>query len=78
MYCRGYHFNGTGLRASRKNTSNTCPRPAAGSTVTQPENLRSEDGVLKVELSYRNYLGWTATRVIAMSPKTGAKLPRCA
>ena len=42
---------------AQKPRSETCPRPAAGSTVTQPEDLRSEDGVLRVELNYRNYLG---------------------
>ena len=32
----------------------TCPRPAAGSTVPEPEDLRSQGGVLKVELTVRN------------------------
>ena len=31
-----------------------CPRPSPGSTVTEPANLRSRDGVLKVELTARN------------------------
>jgi FtsP/CotA-like multicopper oxidase with cupredoxin domain len=34
-----------------------CARPVAGSSIAEPEDLRSQDGVLKVELSYRNYLG---------------------
>lgn len=42
---------------AQKSPAYTCPRPAAGSTIAEPENLRSRDGVLKVELSYRNYLG---------------------
>jgi FtsP/CotA-like multicopper oxidase with cupredoxin domain len=33
-----------------------CPRPAAGSLVPEPEDLRSHDGVLRVELRYRNFL----------------------
>jgi FtsP/CotA-like multicopper oxidase with cupredoxin domain len=32
----------------------SCPRPPAGSTVEQPEDLRSSAGVLKVDLSVRN------------------------
>jgi len=32
----------------------TCPRPAAGSAVPEPEDLRSRDGVLKVELTVHN------------------------
>ena len=31
-----------------------CTRPAPGSVVTQPEELRSHDGVLKLDLTYRN------------------------
>ena len=31
-----------------------CPRPAIGSVVTQPEDLRSHNGVLKVELTAHN------------------------
>jgi FtsP/CotA-like multicopper oxidase with cupredoxin domain len=31
-----------------------CPRPAPGSLVTEPENLRSHNGVLEVELTLHN------------------------
>jgi FtsP/CotA-like multicopper oxidase with cupredoxin domain len=31
-----------------------CPRPAPGSAVPEPEDLRSRDGVLRVELTLRN------------------------
>ena len=31
-----------------------CPRPATGSVVAAPEDLRSTDGVLKVRLAYRS------------------------
>ena len=33
---------------------NTCNRPAPGSVVPEPEDLRSHDGVLKVDLTIRN------------------------
>jgi FtsP/CotA-like multicopper oxidase with cupredoxin domain len=33
---------------------NTCPRPSAGSVVPEPEDLRSQDGVLRVDLTERN------------------------
>jgi FtsP/CotA-like multicopper oxidase with cupredoxin domain len=42
---------------AQKPSGETCARPAAGSTIAEPEGLRSQDGVLKVELSYRNQLG---------------------
>jgi FtsP/CotA-like multicopper oxidase with cupredoxin domain len=32
-----------------------CTRPAPGSVVTRPEELRSHDGVLKLDLTYRNF-----------------------
>jgi FtsP/CotA-like multicopper oxidase with cupredoxin domain len=32
-----------------------CPRPAAGSTVPEPPDLRSNNGVLEVELEYRSF-----------------------
>jgi FtsP/CotA-like multicopper oxidase with cupredoxin domain len=34
--------------------SNPCPRPTEGSPVMEPEDLRSQNGVLKVELTARN------------------------
>jgi FtsP/CotA-like multicopper oxidase with cupredoxin domain len=37
-------------------TRDLCPRPDAGSVVPEPYELQSHDGVLKVSLTYRNYL----------------------
>jgi FtsP/CotA-like multicopper oxidase with cupredoxin domain len=34
--------------------ANACPRPLAGSVVPEPEDLRSQNGVLKVDLTERN------------------------
>ncbi len=42
-----------GLRAQDA-ASNTCQRPAAGSAVTEPVDLRSRNGVLKVDLTIHN------------------------
>jgi len=33
-----------------------CPRPPAGSEVPEPKDLRSENGTLEVDLTYRNFL----------------------
>jgi len=33
-----------------------CPRPTAGAVIPEPEDLRSENGVLKVDVSFRNEL----------------------
>ncbi len=35
---------------------NICERPSAGSTVPEPEDLRSSNGVLKVDLTIHNSL----------------------
>src|SRR5271155_5470296 len=32
-----------------------CPRPRAGTLVPEPEDLRSQNGVLKVDLTVRNF-----------------------
>jgi len=32
-----------------------CPRPAPGSTIPEPEDLRSRDGVLQLDLTVHNY-----------------------
>jgi FtsP/CotA-like multicopper oxidase with cupredoxin domain len=39
---------------AQKTSASVCPRPAAGSTVPEPPGLRSENGVLEVELAYRS------------------------
>jgi FtsP/CotA-like multicopper oxidase with cupredoxin domain len=42
-----------GLRAQDL-SSNACQRPTAGSVLTEPEDLRSRNGVLKVDLTIRS------------------------
>jgi FtsP/CotA-like multicopper oxidase with cupredoxin domain len=42
-------------RAQANPASDVCPRPAIGSEVPEPADLRSVNGVLKVDLTYRNY-----------------------
>ncbi len=44
------------LRAQQSPANaNPCPRPAIGSTVPEPEDLRSKNGILKVDLTIYNY-----------------------
>ena len=50
-----------------------CPRPAAGSAVPEPEDLRSENGVLKVELTYRSSLEANGSRRYCYSYKDGSE-----
>ena len=44
-----------GMRAQlASNAAEACPRPAAGAIVIEPEDVRSQGGVLTVELTYRD------------------------
>src|SRR5271154_2835531 len=60
---------------AQKSSSEACPRPAAGSTVADPEDLRSQNGVLKVALSYRNYLGEDGHMRYCYVSKDGSEAP---
>ncbi len=41
--------------AAQNVTPDLCPRPLPGSPVPEPEDLRSQNGVLKLDLTIRNY-----------------------
>src|SRR5258708_15221279 len=43
-----------GTASASEAAHDLCPRPAPGSVVEEPEDLRSQDGVLKVDLAVRN------------------------
>jgi FtsP/CotA-like multicopper oxidase with cupredoxin domain len=43
-----------GALAAAQTEQGSCPRPLPGSAVTEPEDLRSNNGVLKVELTAHN------------------------
>ncbi len=44
-----------GHALAQRTAQEVCPRPAVGSAVPEPEDLRSNDGVLRVELAYREF-----------------------
>jgi FtsP/CotA-like multicopper oxidase with cupredoxin domain len=44
-----------GLLYAKAPPTNTCSRPPEGSAVPEPEDLRSRNGVLRVDLTIRNY-----------------------
>jgi FtsP/CotA-like multicopper oxidase with cupredoxin domain len=44
----------SGLRA-QESPNTSCPRPSPGAAVPEPEDLRSHDGVLQVDLTVRNF-----------------------
>src|SRR5271169_4355588 len=45
---------GAGCAAAQSRAQEACPRPAVGATVGEPEDIRSRDGVLRVDVAYRN------------------------
>ncbi len=54
----------------------SCPRPSAGSLVPEPEDLRSQNGVLKVDLTDHNVTRvQTARRAIAILDAAGNQSP---
>lgn len=53
-----------------------CPvRPAAGSVVQEPENLSSRNGVLRVELRYRNFVDTAGQMHFCYLYKDGTEAP---
>jgi FtsP/CotA-like multicopper oxidase with cupredoxin domain len=52
-----------------------CPRPAPGSTVTEPKDLRSHNGILKLELTYRNFIAADGQEQYCYQYKDGSQAP---
>jgi FtsP/CotA-like multicopper oxidase with cupredoxin domain len=52
-----------------------CPRPAEGSAITEPEDLRSHNGVLKVELTVRNARQSDGSTRYCYNDENGAESP---
>jgi FtsP/CotA-like multicopper oxidase with cupredoxin domain len=70
IFVHGY----PGIRAQEA-ARDTCARPAAQSAVPEPQDLRSQNGVLKVDLTVRNYADSNgATRYCYIS-SDGAQSP---
>jgi FtsP/CotA-like multicopper oxidase with cupredoxin domain len=52
-----------------------CARPPVGSVVAEPEDLNSKDGILSVELTYRNIRGPNGKLLYCYLYKDGAQAP---
>ncbi len=53
----------------------SCPRPAAGSQVSEPVDLRSTNGVLRVQLSYRSSVDAAGRARYCYVSKDGSEAP---
>ncbi|MGD0956458.1 MAG: multicopper oxidase domain-containing protein [Candidatus Acidiferrales bacterium] len=60
---------------AQKTAGEICPRPRAGSTVPEPEDLRSRNGVLRVELTYRGFLDANGSARYCYVYKDGSEAP---
>lgn len=61
--------------SAQKSSQEVCPRPAEGSTVPEPADLRSVNGVLKVDLTYRNYLDAAGQTLYCYLSADGSESP---
>ena len=52
-----------------------CPRPAPASVVSQPEELRSHDGWLKVDLTYSNFTAPDGQEEYCYQAQDGSQAP---
>lgn len=52
-----------------------CKRPAPGSIVSQPAEVRSKDGVLRTELTYRNFAGANEQEEYCYTSSGGGEAP---
>jgi len=66
---------GPGCASAQDGPQGVCPRPAAGSTVAEPEDLRSHDGVLSAELTYRNFVDANGQTRYCYMYKDGSEAP---
>jgi FtsP/CotA-like multicopper oxidase with cupredoxin domain len=53
----------------------TCSRPSAGGSVPEPEDLRSQNGVLRVELTERNAMGPNGSTLYCFLDSGGNQSP---
>ncbi|MGC2015862.1 MAG: multicopper oxidase domain-containing protein [Candidatus Acidiferrales bacterium] len=55
--------------------ANTCPRPAIGSPVAEPEDLRTQKGVLQVDLTVHDYANTDGTTRYCYLTPNGVESP---
>jgi FtsP/CotA-like multicopper oxidase with cupredoxin domain len=65
----------SGPAMAQKPPTEVCPRPAARRTVPEPEDLRSQNGVLNVELTYRSIIDASGAARYCYISKDGSEAP---
>jgi FtsP/CotA-like multicopper oxidase with cupredoxin domain len=68
-------FSRMALAHSANTDTDNCPRPAPGSVVPEPQDLRSHNGVLKLDLSVRNSVEADGSRRYCYVTPEGTQSP---
>ena len=66
---------GTSVRSSAAAAGLPCPRSSPGSVVSEPEDLFSKDGVLRVRLRYQTRVDADGQTLFCFTSDTGAQSP---
>ncbi len=64
-----------GVASAQVAGTGICPRPAAGSEVEAPREIRSRDGVLRVRLAFRNTVLPSGERLYCYADENGNQSP---
>src|SRR5271156_3888266 len=75
MLAVGTAAQGTGATAAHGGAGAACERPAAGGAVEEPADLRSENGVLRVELAFRSSVAAAGRTNFCYVDKDGRESP---
>src|SRR5271156_2640503 len=75
MLAVGTAAQGTGATAAHGGAGAACERPAAGGAVEEPADLRSENGVLRVELAFRSSVDAAGRTNFCYVDKNGRESP---
>ncbi|MGA9569037.1 MAG: hypothetical protein WBS17_03060, partial [Candidatus Acidiferrales bacterium] len=62
MFAGLWLVHGRAPLCAQESPNASCPRPSPGATVPEPEDVRSHDGVLKVDLTVYNFSGPDGTK----------------
>ncbi len=67
--------HGHAVLCAQQNPNSSCPRPSPGATVSEPEDLRSHNGVLQVDLTVRNFTEPDGTKRFCYFDAAGNQSP---
>ena len=75
MFAGLWLVHGRAPLCAQESPNASCPRPSPGATVPEPEDVRSHDGVLKVDLTVYNFSGPDGTKRFCYFDAAGNQAP---